>query len=156
MRYLALLWLAAAGCSSVPASFIDATGTLEDGTPFSVNFTAIPFQGTPWRLQTVAGSTGPGSYDGFWLWWDPSVMQGSSYPSTGSSQDTGLLHFFVLAPDPTGGENAVVASLFDGGTVTFTAGGPDNYAGDLSGLALVRNGKTLLTVSSGHFLSATK
>jgi hypothetical protein len=155
MRYLALLWLAAAGCSSVPASFIEASGTLQDGSPFSVNFTAIPFSGTPWRLQTVMGSSGPGTYDGFWLWWDPSVMQGSSYPSTGSSQDTGLLHFFVLSPDPMV-ENGVIASLVDGGSVTFTAGGPDNYAGDLSGLSLVRNGTTLVTITSGHFLSATK
>jgi hypothetical protein len=149
VRLLALALLAA-GCAPTLETFIEAKGSLGDGTPFDLHQSGVYDSSRTPRVVQVATS-GPSDLRGFWLWFDPAVMMGQTYPSTGSSPNTGPVHFFVLRPLPDGGMFDNQASLVDGGSITFQQAGPDNYSGSLANLILTRSGQTLATVTSGSF-----
>jgi hypothetical protein len=98
------------------------------------------------------GASGPEDVRGFWRGFDPAAVQmGQSYAS---GQNAGNVQFYLLRPLPDGGYGDVEASLVNGGTVAFTAGGPDNFAGTLAGLVLTRAGQTIATVDTGSFIAA--
>jgi|SRR5579871_1455245 len=146
----AILCVLAVGCSGNKLSSLDARGSLGDGTPFDLQLgAAVDPSGAPWKVAAT-GASGPEDLRGFWLWFDPSVSQGASYSSTGASTSMGAVHFFVVRAAADG---SLDASLVDGGTIAFTAGGPDNYAGTLAGLKLMRNGMPVATVDGGDFVA---
>ena len=152
LALVASLALAFAACARNPSQ-IEVHGTLADGTALDVvDSGSVDFLATPWRLD-CAGS-GPEFVQGFWLWFDPSVVANMPYPSNGADPNSGPVHFFVVRPADDGGAGASTASLTDGGQIVFSSVGPDTYSGSLAGLTLVRSGQTLLTIDHGSFVAA--
>jgi hypothetical protein len=152
---LVLVMLAAGGCNNGAGfDFIEIHGSLADGatvTGHNLASTAVVPSLLP-ALGTVvavgAPFDGPEDLAGYRIEWQPgAITAGASFPS----DPNGPVVFYVSNMVPDGGANDQLASVVNGGTITFTSVVGKKTTGTLSNLVLVRGGVTLSTVDTGSF-----
>ena len=147
-----------AGCSgNAGFDFIEAQGTLADGTPFNNRNLAttalVPSLLDPLGYVLAVGSpfTGPEDLRGFRIEWQPDLVgPGMSYPS----DPNGPVVFYVALEAPDAGPSGEGALVVSGGLVSFTMI-TNKITGNLFNLVLTRDGVTVATVATGSF-QATK
>jgi hypothetical protein len=144
----------AGGCgSSDTFDRVVANGTFADGSPLALN--VIPNVAIVPSLQPQVGTVmavgaptnGPGDFAGLRIEWVQSaIAAGASF----ASSPDGPVVFYVVRSLPDSGTNDQLASVVNGGTITFTTVN-DKTIGTLANLVLTRDGATLVTVDNGTF-----